>query len=90
MVEFCDGWFPRGRNAADAGPILAGLDRLRVLATEAGRDPKAISTSVFGARPDASVLDRYRAAGVTRAVFRLPPEGRDRILPLLDQYAKLI
>jgi len=90
VVEFCDGWFPRGRNAADAGPILAGLDRLRVLATEAGRDPKAISTSVFGARPDASVLDRYRAAGVTRAVFRLPPEGRDRILPLLDQYAKLI
>jgi probable F420-dependent oxidoreductase len=90
VVEFCDGWFPRGRNAADAGPILAGLDRLGVLARQAGRDPKAISTSVFGARPDAPVLDGYRAAGVTRAVFRLPPEGRDRILPLLDQYAKLI
>src|SRR5437667_3924058 len=71
VVEFCDGWFPRGRNAADAGPILAGLDRLRVLVTETGRDPKAISTTVCGARPDASVLDRYRAAGVTRAVFLL-------------------
>ncbi|PYM59670.1 MAG: LLM class F420-dependent oxidoreductase [Candidatus Rokuibacteriota bacterium] len=90
VVEFCDGWFPRGRNAADAGPVLAGLDRLGVLARQAGRDPKTISTSVFGARPDAPVLDGYRAAGVTRAVFRLPPEGRDRILPLLDQYAKLI
>src|SRR6058998_3816682 len=46
VVEFCDGWFPRGRNAADAGPVLAGLDRLGVLARQAGRDPKTISTSV--------------------------------------------
>jgi alkanesulfonate monooxygenase SsuD/methylene tetrahydromethanopterin reductase-like flavin-dependent oxidoreductase (luciferase family) len=90
VVEFCDGWFPRGRGAADAGPVLAGVDRLRTLARDAGRDPRTISTSVFGARPEAAVLDRYREAGVTRALFRLPPEGRERILPLLDQYAKLI
>jgi hypothetical protein len=36
------------------------------------------------------VLDRYRAAGITRAILRLPPEGRDKILPLLDQHAKLL
>ena len=90
VVEFCDGWFPRGRYAADAGPVVAGLDRLRVLARDAGRDPRTISTSVFGARPEAPVLDRYREAGVTRALLRLPPEGRERILPLLDEYVKLI
>ena len=27
--------------------------------------------------------------GVTRAILRLPPEGRDKVLPLLDQWAKL-
>jgi probable F420-dependent oxidoreductase len=90
IVEFCDGWFPRGRNSADGAPVVAGVERLSALAHEAGRDPRTISTSVFGARPEAAVLDRYREAGVTRACFRLPPEGRDQILPLLDQYAKLI
>jgi hypothetical protein len=27
---------------------------------------------------------------VHRAILRLPPEGRDKVLPLLDQWAKLI
>jgi len=27
---------------------------------------------------------------VTRAILRLPSEGRDKILPMLDEYAKLI
>ncbi|MBI1847970.1 MAG: LLM class F420-dependent oxidoreductase, partial [Candidatus Rokubacteria bacterium] len=29
-------------------------------------------------------------AGVARVLFRLPSEGRDSVLPLLDQYAKLM
>ena len=90
VVEFGDGWFPRGRNATDAAPIVTGLERLGALAHQAGREPKTITTSVFGARPDAALLDRYREAGVARAVFRLPPEGREQILPLLDRYATLI
>ena len=90
VVEFGDGWFPRGRNATDAAPIVTGLERLGALAHQAGREPKTITTSVFGARPDAAVLARYREAGVARAVFRLPPEGREQILPLLDRYATLI
>ncbi|HEV8306121.1 MAG TPA: LLM class F420-dependent oxidoreductase [Methylomirabilota bacterium] len=88
VVEFGDGWFPRGR--AGEAAILAGLDDLRARAARAGRDMKTISVSVFGAKPDAATLDRYAAAGVTRAILRLPSEGRDTILPLLDQYAKLI
>jgi hypothetical protein len=49
-----------------------------------------ISVSVFGVGPDAKLLDTYRAAGVTRTILRLPAEGRDTILPLLDQWAKLL
>jgi probable F420-dependent oxidoreductase len=88
VVDFCDGWFPRGRAGADA--ILAGIDDLRVRAERAGRAMKTISVSVFGAPPDAAVLARFRAAGVTRALFRLPPEGRDRVLPLLDQWGRAL
>jgi hypothetical protein len=44
---------------------------------------------VFAAKPDAADLARLAEGGVTRAIFLLPSEGREKILPLLDQYAKL-
>lgn len=87
VVDFCEGWFPRGR-AAEA--ILPGLKDLQARAARAGRDMKTISVSVFGTKPDAATLATYAAAGVTRSILRLPSEGRETILPLLDQYAKLI
>jgi probable F420-dependent oxidoreductase len=88
VVDFCDGWFPRGRGGEAV--VLAGLEDLRARAERAGRDMKTISVSVFGAPPDPAVLARYREAGVTRVVFRLPPEGRDRVLPLLDQWGQAV
>jgi probable F420-dependent oxidoreductase len=87
VVDFCDGWFPRGR-AADV--ILPALKDLRERAAKAGRDMKTISTSVFGAKPDELTVESYAAAGITRAILRLPPEGRETVLPLLDQWSKLI
>ena len=87
VVDYCEGWFPRGR-AGDV--ILAGLKDLQARAARAGRDMKTISVSVFGARPDEATLETYAGAGITRAILRLPSDGRDVILPLLDQYAKLI
>jgi probable F420-dependent oxidoreductase len=88
VVEFCDGWFPRGRAGADT--ILTKLEDLRAQAARAGRDPKTISVTVFGGKPDSPTLDRYRAAGIDRVVLPLPSEGRDRVLPLLDQYAAFL
>ena len=87
VVDFCEGWFPRGR-AGDV--ILAGLKDLQSRAARAGRDMKTISVSVFGAKPDEATLESFARAGITRSILRLPSEGRDVILPLLDQYAKLI
>jgi probable F420-dependent oxidoreductase len=87
VVEYCDGWYPRGR---DPEVVLSGMKQLHDLATKAGRDPKSISVTVFGVGPDQALLDRFRKAGVTRAILRLPPEGRDTVLPLLDQWATLI
>lgn len=87
VVDFCDGWFPRGRAAE---VVLPALKDLRVRAAKAGRDMKTISTSVFGAKPDEAMLEAYAAAGITRAILRLPSEQREGALPLLDQWAKLI
>ena len=87
VVDICDGWFPRGR-----GPevIVPGIEELKRRAAAAGRDFKTLSISVFGAKADQATLEQYAKGGVTRAILRLPSEGRDTILPLLDQYAKLI
>jgi hypothetical protein len=46
--------------------------------------------SVFGAPGDQKLVDTYRETGATRVILRLPSEGRDKILPMLDQYAKIL
>ena len=86
-MDFCDGWLPRGRGGFDIAP---GFADLAARAARAGRDMKTISVTVFGARPDRAALDRYTSLGITRVTFGLPSKGRDTVLPLLDQYAKLI
>ena len=87
VVDFCDGWFPRGRGGFDAA---AGIDRLRRIADEAGRDMAELSVSVFGAKPDPQAMEEYRQAGVSRAIVGLPSNGRDDILRRLDKHAGLL
>jgi hypothetical protein len=66
------------------------MKRLREAAEEAGRDIRTVSTTLFGAEPDAAYLERCRAAGMDRALFALPSEGRDTVVPLLDKYAAFV
>jgi len=87
VVDFCEGWFPRGRKPE---LVASGMADLRERAARARRDMKTISVSVFGAQPDERQLEAFAQASVTRSILRLPPDGRDVVLPLLDQYAKLI
>ena len=88
VVDFCEGWFPRARNHE---AVMGAFKDLKARAAKAGRDMKTISVSVFGAATaDEATLDAYREAGFTRVLLRLPPEGREVALPLIDQWAKLI
>jgi probable F420-dependent oxidoreductase len=87
VMEFCDGWFPRGRGFGDPA---AAMTRLRRFADEAGRDIRTVSTTLFGAEPDAAYLDKCKAAGLSRALFALPPEGRDAVLPVIDKYTAFL
>jgi len=88
VVDYCEGWFPRGRAGQEA--ILSALADLKARAARAGRDLRTISTSVFGAKPDPAVLARFAEAGFTRVLLGLPSADRDTVLPLLDTYAQLI
>jgi probable F420-dependent oxidoreductase len=87
VMEFCDGWFPRGRDFEDPAAEMA---RLKSFADEAGRDIKTVSTTLFGAKLEAGYVAQCRAAGLDRALFALPPEGRDAVLPVMDKCAAFL
>lgn len=87
VVEFCDGWIPIGMRGAN---LPEKIPELRRRAEQAGRDPKKISISVFGVKPDPAAIDALEKAGVERAIFMLPSADRETILPLLDGYGALI
>jgi alkanesulfonate monooxygenase SsuD/methylene tetrahydromethanopterin reductase-like flavin-dependent oxidoreductase (luciferase family) len=84
VAEFCDGWMPimrPGRNPVEKIPALR--ERLQ----RAGRDPGKCRCSIFFAPPRKPDLDALAAAGVSRAIFGLPSESREAVLPRLDAYA---
>jgi alkanesulfonate monooxygenase SsuD/methylene tetrahydromethanopterin reductase-like flavin-dependent oxidoreductase (luciferase family) len=90
VVEYCDGWMPVG-SGAPGGPSMAEkIALLKRQASEAGRDPASISISSFGTQPDPDIIRGMEAAGVERVVFSLPSVEREEVLPLIDEYAKLI
>ena len=87
VIGFCDGWLPIGLRVGNLGEKL---ETLRNRAETAGRDPKSISVSVFGAKPDRAAIDELERAGTERVIFWLPPAAADTVLPLLDKYATLL
>lgn len=72
VVRYCDGWSP---NAANPKSLIPQITELRRCAEQGGRDPKSISITAFGAKPEREMIDQYQAGGVERAVFFLPPGG---------------
>ena len=88
VVEFGDGWMPILRPTRP-NPV-ARIPELRERLRNAGRDPKSAPVSIFFAPPDRQGLDALAAAGVERAIFGLPSEPRDAVLPRLDAYAKVM
>jgi probable F420-dependent oxidoreductase len=87
VVEYGDGWMPIMRPGLDP---VAKIPALRERLRTAGRDPDSAPVSVFFAPPRKEALAALAAAGVARAIFGLPSEPRDAILPRLDGYAAVI
>jgi probable F420-dependent oxidoreductase len=83
-IAFGNGWMPIGGRGLDALDILP---RFRQMAAEAGRDPDDVPMSVFAAPQNAERLQRYRDAGVERAIIMLPTTARDVALQNLDACA---
>jgi probable F420-dependent oxidoreductase len=86
-VRYGDGWVPlAGRG--DADPVQS-LPALREAAEKAGRDPGSIEVSIYGAPPRKDAVARYAEAGMSRAIFLVPPQERDETLARLDAQAEI-
>ena len=87
IAEFCDGWIPLG----GAHDVELGMQRIAQACNDIGRDPASVSLSMFYARastPDE--LKRHGDLGARRAIMPLPSASADKVLPVLDEYARLI
>ncbi len=83
-IALGDEWMPVGGRDADVVDIRS---QFRQMAAEAGREPDSLGLSVYGAPNDLEKNQRLSDNGITRAVFRLPSEKADTVLPLMDEAA---
>ena len=87
VVRYCDGWMPITWLGE---PIIERTAEMRRLAEEKGRDPRSLSVSAFAAEGDHAKLDAYEKGGIDRAIFFVPHGPADKVLPVLDDYAKIL
>jgi len=87
VVRYCDGWIPAGIQPAD---LSAAMKNLRSLAEQAGRKAENLPISLFGVPAEEALLRQYQEVGVERIVFIVPSEAKEKMLPLLDQYAAFV
>jgi probable F420-dependent oxidoreductase len=85
VVAYGDEWIPNRVKSPEAlGERIAELERR---AQAAGRE--RIPVTVFGAKRELRLLERLRAAGVTRALFYVRPEEPDEVERQLDELGEV-
>lgn len=88
VLQFGDEWLPQNVTADNIDDFAQRAAELQRRAADAGRG--RIPMTLFNAKPDPQLLDRYAEAGVTRCVFLLPAAGADDVLPRMDRFAELM
>ena len=66
------------------------LPPFREMLKAAGHAKSDVPVTLFGVGMAGDALKHARDAGVDRVVFGVPPEAKDKVLPLLDKGAALM
>ena len=85
VAEYADGWIPIG----GAG-VREALPQLHRTVEAAGRDPGTVRVVPFGTIPDPGKLEYYASIGIDEVVLRVPAADREAVVPVLDDYSKLV
>jgi len=81
-VNYADGWMPIGGRGGDT---LGMIPPFHALLKEKGRKPEDVPITLFGVGMNVDAIKQARDAGVARIVFGVPPEAKDKVLPILDK-----
>ena len=87
IVAWGDGWMP---VRADINKVKQGRATMDELAEAAGRDPRSIQISVYGAPHDREEIAKFEEAGANRAIVNLPSTLEGEGLEGLEQLAKKV
>lgn len=87
VANYCDGWIPIGPRIQD---LKASISDMRGRAEKFGRLASDLSVSAFMAPAEEAVLNQYQELGIERSIFAVPSESKEKVLPILDNYATLI
>src|SRR5205807_461608 len=85
VAEYADGWIPIG----GAG-VREALPQLHRAVEAAGRDSATVRVIPFGTIPDPGKLEYYASIGIDEVVLRVPAGDREAVVPVLDDYSKLV
>lgn len=83
VVDYCDGWMPINLPRANFA------ERLKHLRELAGKKADKLKLAVFGVGPDPEQARKFLDLGFHHLIFGLPSAGADKVLPMLDSYAKI-
>ena len=71
--------------------VPEGLAMIAAACRERGRDPASVRLEMFYlGQVSADELAQARDLGAVRAILPLPSKGADVVLPMLDDYARLL
>jgi len=84
-AEYADGWMPVGARG-----VAKNLPVIREAFAAAGRDLSALRIVPLGTIPEAGKLEYLGGLGITEIVLNLPSAGRDDVLHVLDEHAKIV
>jgi probable F420-dependent oxidoreductase len=87
-IRYGDGWIPRADRLAKDG-VGVIIDKFRVMAKEAGRDPASLPITIFRVPDGLDQLKFCQEIGVDRVTFTLPAEKEDKLMPIIDRWSEL-
>jgi len=87
-IRYGDGWIPRA-DRLEKGGVGVVIDKFRVMAKEAGRDPADLPITIFRVPEVLDQLKFCQEIGVDRVTFTLPAEKEDKLMPIIDRWSEL-
>ena len=87
-IRYGNGWIPRADRLAKDG-VGVVIDKFRVMAKEAGRDPTTLPITIFRVPEVLDQLKFCQEIGVDRVTFTLPAEKDDKLMPIIDRWTEL-